>query len=414
MSSIVQPNVADIRLDGNIALAKFIGYFVLVDLLFLPYFQIVILPFSLPVLCLSILVLNTTVKNDNYVVFFLILMSAAVLSATTAFVAAGSLDHVTENFKRVIQLFTSFLYFFYFRWLAARVPLKISPIIVVFIVWFGCLAVAFLLRPDTTGEIIRSIYGRLVTSEESLEAHLRFAYVFTDPNTAAYFLLIAGSILLMERRSFLTATLLVTALVVLTFLTQSRGAMIALALMVIATIYPPRRFVRSLRSTKKAVALFLIALGFIIVFLYLKPIAEQSTGLAELAYKRFFDSPEQYSTGGSRFEIWKRFATNLLPLPFGRGYLLAVEGGVQGTHSDFFRIIYSYGIVAVIPAIMFFFSRIVSFTVLIIPALMAFFINSLIDEQKLLGLFLSLLAICIGSEERQRAAASQGECARVH
>lgn len=405
MISIARVDAADARLEQNLGLAKLVAYLTLADLLLLPYFQLVIMPFSLPLLCLSMMVFNTTLKRDKYLTLFVLLVAAVALSTTTAFVYPGAIDNITENFKRIIQLLTSFIYFFYFRWLSARVPLRATPVVIVFMIWFGALAVAFALAPDVVGGMIRSAYGRLVTSEEVLQEHLRFAYAFTDPNTAGYFLLIAGSVPLMERRSTWLTTLIVLMLAGLTFTTQSRGGLVALVLMVMAMLYPPKRLVSSLLSARRAFTLALLAAVSVGAILYLKATAEQSTGLVKLAYARFFESPESFSSGGSRLEIWQRFTSNLVPLPLGRGYLLKVEGNIQGTHSDLIRIIYSYGIIAVIPVLMFFFCRIMSFTVLIIPALMAFLINSLIDEQKLLALFLALLGICLGTEERRKAAA---------
>jgi hypothetical protein len=52
----------------------------------------------------------------------------------------------------------------------------------------------------------------------------------------------------------------------------------------------------------------------------------------------------------------------------------------------------------------FFFRRLLSFPALVIPALTAFLINTLADEQKLLGLYLALLGIAIGSGERREPA----------
>jgi O-Antigen ligase len=391
-----------VPIERSMKLARLSGFLIIFDLLLLPYFQLVILPFSLPLLCFAIVIFGVRIRGDRYAALALLLVLVTSLSAAAPFFLPGTLDYISEDFKRVIQLCTSLLYFFYFRWLAERTDLRLTRLVWVFILWFGALSVAFLLRPSATGEFIRMVYGRLVTSEDTLEQHLRFSYLFTDPNTAAYFLLVASSVVLSQRASAVKTILIVGVLACLTFFTQSRGAIIALMLMVLCTLYPPNRFGRSLMSAKKALMFVLVGLVLLGGVLYLKTYAHESTGLAKLAYERLFESPEQYSSGGSRFTVWKRFSGDLLPLPLGRGYTLKVEGAVQGTHSDLLRILYSHGLLAVVPAIMFLFSRLRSFSVLVIPALMAFAINSLLDEQKLLALFLSLLAIKLGTEARIR------------
>jgi hypothetical protein len=389
-------------LSRKLVLARWIGYLALLDLLLLPYFQLVILPLSLPLLVAAAALLNPKLKNDHYLVLFLIIACGVVASVAISIGTSETDEYLPENVKRVLQLFSTFVYFFYFRWLASRVPLRTGPILVFFMAWIAALALMFFVQPERTGEFLRVAYGRLATSEDVLSEHLRFAYLFTDPNTAAYFLLIAAAPLLMTRRSTISLILIVLVLTLLTFVTQSKGALIALFLMCMTTLYPPARFISSLLSVRKALALILLAIVLSALLVYVFESLGQSSDLVRMAYERVFEAPDEYATGGSRFEVWRGIASHFLPLPFGRGYALVVDGVFVRPHSDVLRLLYSYGLVALLAAGVFFFSRIRSFTPLIIPALMAFLINSLIDEQKLLALFLSLLAICIGSEERRK------------
>jgi O-antigen ligase len=245
------------------------------------------------------------------------------------------------------------------------------------------------------------VYGRLVTAEDTLAEHLRFAYLFTDPNTAGYFLLVAAAGLLMTARTLRSQLTTLAILAPLVFITQSRGALFIYALVAIATIYPPRRLARTLLSVRRAGIVLFVVVGLVCLLIYLKQSGNEQFEVARMAYERLFEaSSEQYATGGARLYVWERFFTSHLPLPLGRGYVLDVAGVVQGTHTDVLRITYSYGLIALVAIMMFFFRRLMSFPVLILPALMAFLINSLIDEQKLMALFLALLGICIGSEER--------------
>jgi hypothetical protein len=400
LNTIAAPPHTMLPEHARMPLARWIGYFAVFDLLILPYFQLVIIPFSLPLILFAYLLLNTTIKRDDYLKLYAWLVSAVLLSAAASYFIPASREFMVENAKRVVQLFSSFAYFFYFRWLTARTPLRVGPIVVLFLLWFSGLAVAFVLQPAITGEVIRGIYGRLVISEEDLAQHLRYSYIFTDPNTAAYFLLIAGSILVVEKRTFLRTTVLFGTLIPLIFLTQSRGALIALALMIFVTIYPPRRFIAAIVSPRSAIILMLFAGALFAAFVYVKGVAEESD-ILKIGFSRLFETGDSYTTGGSRFGVWSLFVNEYLPLPWGRGYVMLINGGTQGTHSDLVRLTYSYGLLAVVPAVWFLFSRIGTLAVLIFPALMAFLINSLLDEQKMLALFLSFLAICVGTAERQ-------------
>lgn len=183
------------------AVAKWIGYFSLLDLLILPYYQRIILPISLPIILGAFFFLNIRIVNDKYVKLFSLLLFVSSLSVLFSFVLPKYSYYFVDNLKRLVQLLSSFAYFFYFRWLVSRVRLKIIPVIWLFVVWFVSLALFFYLNPITLGAFIRDVYGRVALSEENLEMHLRFAYIFADPNTAAYFFLIATSPFIMRAKT---------------------------------------------------------------------------------------------------------------------------------------------------------------------------------------------------------------------
>jgi hypothetical protein len=385
----------------RLTVARWLGYFMLVDLLFLPYFQLLIMPFSLPLVLAGLFLLRVRIRDDRYVLMFGVLAFAVFVSLATGMFIPEVEEYQVENLKRAVQLLSSFAYFFYFRWLAREVPLRVERISACFLAWFALLAVAFYLDPAGTGEAIRSFYGRLVTAEETLQMHLRFSYQFTDPNTAAYFLLLAAAPLLLIKRSNFSLAVLASVLVLTTFVTQSKGAFLALAGMLFFTLYPPGSFLQSMVSLRRIALILVLVVAGSMAFIWLSSVFD-SNPLLRLAYERLFDSDNRFGTGSSRFEAWMTFLNNFTAMPFGRGFALLIDGSLMRPHSDLVRLVFSYGFVAAIPVLIWFFGRLKSWPVLLLPAMMAFFINSLIDEQKLLGLFLALLAIQIGNEERLR------------
>jgi len=409
MSALSYPAAPVDSLSQNMGLARLVAYFAMFDLLLLPYFQLVIIPFSLPVLVLAMLVLDTRIRNDSYLLLFGIVVAGVVLSLGASYFVSASPEYLTDNAKRAFQVCSTFVYFFYFRWVARHAPLDVRPLLRLFLAWFWILSIAFMLRPGVTGEFLRMVYGRLVSSEKQFAQHLRFSYLFSDPNTAAYFVLVAASALLMSARTLRLQVLLLTLLAPLVFLTQSRGALVVYVLMGLVTIYPPRRLARTLLSVRRAGILLFVVVGLVAVLIYLKESGNEQFEAVTMAYERLFEaSSEEYLTGTSRTEIWQRFTSSHLPLPLGRGYVLAVAGVAQGPHSDVLRITYGYGLIALVAIMLFYFRRLWAYPALILPALMAFLINSLCDEQKLTALFLALLGICIGQEERLKAAATPG------
>jgi len=383
------------ELPLRLAVAKWVGYFALIDLLFLPYFQGIIIPYGLPVLLLVGAIVGLKIEQDRYLFAFLFLSLAVVASFVLSVFLLNSDTWMVENFKRVIQMLSSFLYFFYFRWIAKKAELDITPIIVVFAFWFVGLGVSFVISPVETGELIRSIYGRLATDEDTLAEHLRFAYVFTDPNTGAYFFLIAASFILVS--SNLSTQRLIALFFLLatgTLFTQSRGALIALVLVFLVTLIRPGGETRLPRLRSIVVFAVVLAAALVPVYQSFSDLLEEYRALS-LSFLRLFESQESYVRGGNRFEIWWGVVNNLLPLPLGRGYSLSIGGALYAPHSDFLRMFYSYGFLALIPMLYFLFGRFLAWPPLIIPSLMAFLTNTLIDEQKLFSLFLVLLAILV-------------------
>ena len=86
------------RLPRKVRIAKWVGYFALIDLLFLPYFQSIILPISLPVILLVMLWLRIEIKRDHYFNMYLILCLFSMLSVFYSLYLSYSLrDFVIPN-----------------------------------------------------------------------------------------------------------------------------------------------------------------------------------------------------------------------------------------------------------------------------------------------------------------------------
>jgi hypothetical protein len=143
----------------------------------------------------------------------------------------------------------------------------------------------------------------------------------------------------------------------------------------------------------KKIILFVVILEFFFFFyLILENIAKDDI-ILKYAFERIFNSDDT-SKGGFRFEIWKSVITQMIPMPIGIGYNLVVGNASIGSpHSDFLRLVYSYGFISSFAVFSFLFRKLKNLEALIIPAIIAFSINTLIDEQKVFALFLVFLAI---------------------
>jgi hypothetical protein len=232
------------------------------------------------------------------------------------------------------------------------------------------------------------IYKSTAHRVEDIFEHRRFTYTFTDPNTAAYFYLIATiSYISFYKENIyeIVAMLFFTGITVVA--TQSVGAAVAVfATMILYVV----RGINFKKIEKKRI--FKIISYIIIMIILFSIIIEYVTNI-EVALERY-KSRAQSDAVYSRKYIYARVISNITIYPFGRGYTLFIDQSPIRPHSDHIRIFYSYGLICYILVIYLFFKNIFNVKFLfIIPAFIAFSINSLIDEQKLFALFLIILAI---------------------
>jgi hypothetical protein len=384
------------RLPTKLKIAKWVGYFALFDILFLPYFQLIVVPFSLPVILFFMVWLRIEIKLDHFFLLFSIIVFFSLISIIYSFHLSSPQYFITLNIKRVAQLLLIFSYFFYFKWLASKIKLHLTPFIVLFIIYFSFLSLTFIQEPLVTTTFLKYIYGKVTATHEHALTHLRYSYFFSDPNTAGYFFLIAISPLLTEKRSVLSYIFLNVGIFLLIVTFQSRGVLISFIIMYIFSIFITKELLL-FKITPKLIMIILIPIILVPSLVYSYNVMQLDLN----AINRLF-GVDYGQAGASRTGLWMDLINNIYPLPFGRGYAFTYQEYKSFpehvyTHSDFFRLLYSYGFITLSAMILFLFSKIKTLPNLIIPALMAFTANSLIDSQKLFALFLSLLAIMLAN-----------------
>ena len=73
--------------------------------------------------------------------------------------------------------------------------------------------------PKYVTSLLRDIYGRVSAIQEHVTFHARYSYIFSDPNTAGFFFLIAISPLMLEQRSILSLVILYLGVFILLIMT---------------------------------------------------------------------------------------------------------------------------------------------------------------------------------------------------
>lgn len=379
---------------------RYVAYLALIDLFLCPYFTVLVVPYSLPIVMLALVALgrvrSTSFRFHGLVIAFLF-MTASVM---TAMVLGKSPDLLFEDFKRLLQFISTFVYFFYFytvaEHLSARVIKRIMMLAIAYIV---SVAVAFVVTPYSLIALRQYLYSATAYRIDDLLTHSRFTYLFSDPNTAGYFLLvILFFVVTYFKNRFTQSLVMLVSGIFVTVLTQSVGvaiSMVGATILVLAQGFARLRAMRAIRSL--VVAIGLCSLLLLAPLFFPEFISGVSDSLT-MFEQRVASTPTE-----SRLLIYRYAVTNFSPFFWGQGYmLLRSDGAVFRPHSDHVRLVYSYGIIPYVIIVLWFFSKIHKRGYqFLIPAFVAFSVNSLIDEQKLLAVFLVLLALMEARNRRE-------------
>lgn len=389
---------ADVRMS---ALMRGLGYLALIDLFLLPYVGFLVMPYTL-VVVVAWAVCRMEVTFDAEIWLFLIVAGGVVLSTFLSPLTRPDLP--MENVKRAGQLLTTFSYYFFFRSLARDSRFRPTRLLVVFLTITAAWSLWFLASPEGATNLIMRFYPLTRITGPGNITMSRFAYIYMDANSSAYITLMLAFYLAqfgcLKRFGRATVILLAIPGVIAS---GSRGALLSSFLVVGIMVFRNGHRVL-IKAIRFAPAMLILLIGAVFGFRYWSENHPATTMVlvdtVNSAQNRLIGRDEQTlsevllvgeeSAGASRMTTYRWVVSNLWPLPLGRGYE-AVKGTFR-PHSDILRMVYSYGFIAA-AAIIWFFFRDVQRKYFIVPALITFTFNSLIDEQKLLATFLVLLAL---------------------
>jgi hypothetical protein len=380
------------------SLSSFIGYFALIDLLFLPNFFYIAIPYSLlPVFGYTLWRLDYGQKD----VKIYIALSFLVLLATT-FSFYHSPDFASDNVKRALQLILGSSYYFLFRYYFNPSPVAVKRIFLVFAVYMFALVALFVFNHDAYNSFRATFYpSREEASIEEADVFLRFLYNSSDPNTSGCLALIPLIFFLKYQEAGAAVKWLFMATVALLgVISQSKTLWGALAVVLLLSFYKKAAVFLKHRTIKKsevrplAVKIFLVVavVGYV-VYAAVENYAEEAGNLSYLLAYRVSGESNQLSVGG-RWLKYEDLLQHYLTLPIGYGYTLKLFGAVGNTHNDHLRFIFGYGFIVYFATLYLWFRKIFDVKyIFLVVAFAQFTFNTLIDETRLLGVFLICLAL---------------------
>lgn len=173
----------------------FCFWFVTIDLLFLPYFTLVSVSYSVPIVVLWMIKHARIERKDREIAVIVLVAVLMILSTAIALVYWGEVRFDTSfstSVKRLIQYIICFGYYFFYKDFFKKAKVDMNRIILAFIVFVTCFVLFFLVNPQLYANIKISISPVDNHTRRYLanEVHYRFNYWWTDPNNIAY--LVAG------------------------------------------------------------------------------------------------------------------------------------------------------------------------------------------------------------------------------
>lgn len=364
---------------------------VAVDLLFLPYLWFFVMPMSLPIAALILVISREKLLPLRDLWPYVVLLPCIWASVWVGeFAARTSLSVDTlYNIKAAGQLSTTFIYYFLFTKGTRREYLLLDKIGVVFLLFQIALMVYHIMAPFSLAYLEQFVYGHpIMIRPAEIGGALRYSYMFEDTNTAGYLIAIVSAYVMEQtwpRQSLVRWMIVLVAMTLAVFATASRGVL--LACLVTLAVYLWHGISKA-TIVRRLVFLVLVLGATLLVARVPRPQTFMVNGRPVFSVERF--SQTEIESGFEyRLDKYSRLISDYIPSLVGRGY-----SSILRPHSDHLRMLYAYGLPAfLLLAYMLFRNTGKQGYSFVIPALVAFSVNSLIDEQKLLGVFLILVAV---------------------
>lgn len=216
---------------------RFCFWFVTIDLLFLPYFTLISVSFSVPIIAIWMFMNFSPRLRNREVIITVAICVLMIASSCMAIVYTGSVRYDTSfstTIKRLIQYVVCFGYYFFYKGYFSRVKVKIENWLFAFAVFVALLTAFYLINPHLYGSIKIAINPADNHTRRYLAnlVNYRFNYLWTDPNNIAY-LMAALVFWFLTRKNIHTLRKFIFACLSLVIIasTTSNGGLIMVATM---------------------------------------------------------------------------------------------------------------------------------------------------------------------------------------
>lgn len=166
-------------------------YLIIIDIMFLPYFTLISVSFSVFLIIPWFILNYKKVKKDNEFAFFKLLIILMIISTYISLFYTQNLQIETSlltSVKRLFQYIICFLYYFYFKNFFKHNSIDLKKIVLFFVFYVMIFAIFYRLLPLDYAKIKIAIHpvDNHTIRYLSNAVTYRFNYLWTDPNNVAY------------------------------------------------------------------------------------------------------------------------------------------------------------------------------------------------------------------------------------
>lgn len=382
---------------------KFVFFTCVIDNLFLPYFWLISVPLTMPLVFYWFIKRQSHLNKNNEYKLFRIMLIIMCFSSVIGFLIAP--EFLYKNIVYLITFTLIFLYYFIFTYYINNSRFNVNNFLIVFIIFVDVLAIFYNFDKALYQNIKLFWNFRSNAFDSSYTGFIgyRYSFIWMDPNNIAY---IMNALVLYlwcnNNTNFFVKTFSLFSLLFVLVSCMSSGGFIAF--IICASLYLLSIVINLLKgniSFKVRITLINYILFVISVLLILYIIPKIPVYLQTNTALESLERIENNS-GESRFIIWKRILNNidffeyLRLLIVGNGGVTLVDGVKVSPHNGHLYWIINYGFISycIFMYIVFRKRRVTPIKnyIWIIPVLIGFTVNVMVGEVKLMGIVFLLIA----------------------
>lgn len=373
---------------------------VVVDILLLPYFNLMVIPMSYVIILFWTYINRKRIFSDYEIKAVLLCMVLMLISTMFGCIINSEYGVIGDNIKRLLQYYMVFGYYFFFKYNLDKKKINLKMLLWCFIIFVLILGIIYQMNVSAFVRITSiwnkgNAYNSAMITNSLFGYTNRYNFIWTDANNIAYaitgttmFLLIYFKTALFEKLALFFINIYILVLC------MSSGGWIGWGIswgLYIIYAIKNKKIINRYISKKQLLFSFvgIIVLIFVLSSGVLSSFA--NSDIVSAAIDRFQNNEE------SRTEIWLRIlrGDNILKYIFiGKGSEIIVNGVNRATHSGHLYWIYAYGLISygiILKKIFWPGIRNVKAFIPIISFFLCFTMNTMVGEQKLFIILIMLI-----------------------